>query len=224
MAEYKCICCGHIKESKKECTCPECGYKMFKTPYDRSDMLRKEISHFLSKLRVTEIVEWLFDFHRYEQNSSQQISKIKDGKRFPEFSDIQKYACSAQKTELFLERLSSTLDHISQYLHSDFQQVYQADYSRVKELTNVYDEDLKEALNILSLSVTLNELSIPEFSLDYYETPDTELIPVAEKTLSLLSELLKKVKKFVKLNNVYGDSYKNKSKKQTYNSFHDYTS
>jgi predicted nucleic acid-binding Zn-ribbon protein len=37
--EYKCICCGEVKETDKQCGCPTCGYKMYPTPYDRKEIL-----------------------------------------------------------------------------------------------------------------------------------------------------------------------------------------
>ena len=124
MAEFKCICCGHIKESEKECTCPECGYKMFETPYDRKDMLRKEITRFVSCLRLTELDDDSFYYFRNEEKKTQSksdeepdiISKAEDDNRFPSFNSIRDYACAAQKTELFLERLSASLEQIKKYL------------------------------------------------------------------------------------------------------------
>lgn len=222
MAEFKCICCGHIKESKTECTCPECGYKMFETPYDRKNVLRKEITFFLSQLRLTKIKDWSLDYYRFElvesedseEKEKKEISKSQDDKRFPKFSKIQEYACSAQKTELFLERLAATLEHISQHIHSSFQQVYEADTNRIKEEIKEYDEVLNDALDVLNLNVEISELKIPKFTLDYAEMPDKELLPIAETLLLTLNKLLEKIKKFVKQNNVYGESYKNKGRKQ----------
>ena len=42
MAEFRCIGCGAVKESEKSCSCPVCGYKMLKTPYEREQALRQE--------------------------------------------------------------------------------------------------------------------------------------------------------------------------------------
>jgi DNA-directed RNA polymerase subunit RPC12/RpoP len=39
MKEYKCIVCGHTKETEKDCSCSECRYKMFQTPFDRKVIL-----------------------------------------------------------------------------------------------------------------------------------------------------------------------------------------
>lgn len=222
MAEFKCICCGHITESKKECSCPECGYKMFETPYNRRDMLCKEITSFLSKLRLTQVKDWTFDFYRFElvesedseEQEKKRVPKSQDDKRFPKFGKIQEYACSAQKTELFLERLAATLENISQHLHSSFQQVYEVDTNRVKDEIKEFDEVLNDALAVLNLNVEISELQIPAFTLDYAEIPDEELLPIAESVLLTLNKLLEKIKRFVKVNNVYGESYKHKGKKQ----------
>ena len=55
MAEFKCISCGAVKESDKQCGCPVCGYLMFKPPYDRTEILRKEIQNFVLRLRPCEV-------------------------------------------------------------------------------------------------------------------------------------------------------------------------
>ena len=55
MAEYRCISCGAVRESEASCSCPECGYKMYETPYERSEVLKKEIVGFLSRLKISEI-------------------------------------------------------------------------------------------------------------------------------------------------------------------------
>ena len=51
MTEYKCIACGHVKESEDTCSCTECGYKMFPTPYDRKTVLASEIQNFIKHIR-----------------------------------------------------------------------------------------------------------------------------------------------------------------------------
>ena len=63
MAEYKCISCGEIKESEESCSCPVCGYKMFEIPYERDEVLRKEMGQnaILSAQRFTKdkiIPQW----------------------------------------------------------------------------------------------------------------------------------------------------------------------
>lgn len=64
MAEFRCIGCGAVKESEKSCSCPVCGYKMLKTPYEREQALRQEIRDFLRKLRLTEVTEDSLEFFR----------------------------------------------------------------------------------------------------------------------------------------------------------------
>ena len=76
MAEYKCICCGEIKEvtDKKDTqenqgtqeklvfSCPSCGYKMFETPYDKREVLIGEIEKFLRCLMIENIEPSTFDY------------------------------------------------------------------------------------------------------------------------------------------------------------------
>ena len=52
MAEYKCISCGAVKESEEICNCPDCGYRMFETPYDRKATLISEIERFFKSAEM----------------------------------------------------------------------------------------------------------------------------------------------------------------------------
>ena len=64
MSEYKCICCGEVKESEKECSCSKCGYKMYLSPFDRSQILIREIKEFVRQLRVLKNMESFLSFYR----------------------------------------------------------------------------------------------------------------------------------------------------------------
>lgn len=46
MELYTCISCGNEKESESTCSCPICGYKMLKMPYERKRAVASEIEHF----------------------------------------------------------------------------------------------------------------------------------------------------------------------------------
>ena len=64
MAEFRCISCGAIKQSEKTCTCPSCGYRMFESPFDRSDILKKEIKAFISRLKISKVTLRSSDYYR----------------------------------------------------------------------------------------------------------------------------------------------------------------
>ena len=75
MAEYKCICCGEIKNSDKDCTCPTCGYKMFPMPYERHTVLIDEITSFLKKFPLSSLTTENFDFYRLVKNEKADDSE-----------------------------------------------------------------------------------------------------------------------------------------------------
>ena len=56
MSEYKCISCFETRQSEQPCFCPVCGYKMYRTPYVRADILASEIESFASRLDVTTVM------------------------------------------------------------------------------------------------------------------------------------------------------------------------
>ena len=126
MAEFKCISCGEVKESEKECICPVCGYKMFETPYERAEVLRKEIREFIAQHRLNEIPLDSFDIFRKVLKEGRTeadgeefdiIHMSEDNARFPGFLKIREYICSSEKTEIFHERVNNSLEQIRKHIH-----------------------------------------------------------------------------------------------------------
>ena len=77
MKEYKCISCGYIEEAKKDCTCPKCGHRMYPTPYDRDEVLRKEIIGFIHALKQYSFEESDLDYANKEMGKIKWQSKLK---------------------------------------------------------------------------------------------------------------------------------------------------
>ena len=222
MAEYKCISCGEIKESEKICSCPKCGYKMFPAPYDRGEILRKEIVDFVAHLKLSKVSPDSFVVFRLvprKQSSADgdvlfdAVPKMKDDQRFPDFGKIQGYVCSAARTEGFYERMTESIAQIRKHIQESYFQNYQVTTASVTTETEALDTVLKQALPLIGVSVDLPEIVLPELKLDYSETPDDELLPIAEKLLDDLAALAEKIRKFIKQNNIYGTVYQFKPKK-----------
>lgn len=221
MREYKCISCGAVKESDKECSCPVCGYKMFEVPYEKSEVLRKEIRRFVEKLRPTEFKSSYLQFYRLkptgEKNDSgedlfQIIFKKQDDERFPDFAKIQGYVCASKKTEVFLERIKESIEEIKKHLHAEYAQDYDVSTEELSLETNALDSVLKEVLSALGVKADLPELNLPEIKLSYSEAPNDSLLPTSDKLLELLSAIADKIAKFIKQNNIYGTGYQRKPK------------
>ena len=222
MAEYKCICCGETKESEKSCTCANCGYKMYPAPYDRKRVLADEINSFFEHLKLGEIKPKDVSFSRKEPTSRRNsesenqkmviISKEKDDQRFPAFDKIQSFVCGGKKMEEFFTRLAKSLEEIKGHLHEKYQHDYEAGYDVVKENISSLDDVLKEALKTIGIETDIPEPVFPKLVLDYRETPNPELIDTADEMLELLDQLAAKVKKFIKVNNIYGTGYQKKIK------------
>ena len=220
MAEFKCISCGAVKESEKPCSCPVCGYKMFETPYERAEIFRKEIKDFIAHLKLSEIPEQSFDIYRKEPKKkdpeSQEFDVIKkadDDSRFPVFAKIQGYVCASTKTEMFYDRLNTSIEQIRKHIHENYAQDYQVSLQCIKDSIDALDSVLKEALSVIDIKLDIPEWTAPELKLAYCETPDDELLGVADKILDDLAALSDKIKKFIKQNNIYGTAYQKKPKK-----------
>ena len=140
MPEFKCISCGKSVEQEKQCTCPHCGYTMYELPYDRAVLLRKEIIRFVmtvsGQTANIKLLIW--------------GTKSEDDKRFPDFGKIQAYACTAQKTELFLSRVSESIEKIRQHIHTPFQKKYRAETKFLQEWSDDVKDQLADGESLLS--------------------------------------------------------------------------
>ena len=208
MKEYKCISCGNLKNSEKPCTCPRCGYKMFTTPFERDEVLKKEIVMFIDGLRINEID--LSKLEAYRKENKNKKSKSDDISRFPSYNKICAYICSAEKTEQFCERINECAEKIGEHLAAPYEQTYTISLDSIKSTTEKLDPILLQALKALGLNCELPKAELPEITLRYSETPDAQLLPLAEEILELIKALSAKIGKFIKRNNIYGRAYKEK--------------
>ena len=223
MAEYKCICCGETKESEVLCSCPTCGYKMYQTPYDRREILLREIRSFFKHLELSEIKRDDLSYYRLipkkekdgnpaEEAQFEIVPKDKDDQRFPDFDKIRGYVCGAKKTEAFKEYLDTTIGQLRKHIHAPFSEKYQTNLDRIKLQLERFDAVLKQALAELNLKIEPEEATMPVISLDYSEAPDGALLPIADQVLDELDTLSTKIQKFIKQNNIYGTAYQHKTR------------
>jgi len=216
MAEYKCICCGEIKDvkDKKEnqennrsqeklvFSCPSCGYKMFETPYDKREALIGEIEKFLRCLMIEKVESSAFDY----------VGKHKDDGRFPSLDKIQGFICAAEKTEKLSERINHTLEEIKNHLHTPFLKEYKVKTDALMKRTESLDKILGEAVSDLGEEYQAAKLVLPDVVLSYSEIPNDELLDLADKVIEQLEALSAKLYKFIKQNNVYGTAYRQRFK------------
>ena len=216
---YKCICCGYEKTSDKECTCPECGYKMYPAPFERKRVLIDDIQNFIKSLMLNQVDDDSFSCYRKKQKQkakkedseiSDIILKSEDDCRFPGFVKIQHFVCSADRTEKFIERLNDSLEQIENYISSEYQQKYEIDFSGLIETVEESDETISKVLNVFGENFNAEKIIIPEAVLDYSESPDEELLAKAKELINILHELASKIHKFIKHNNIYGTAYSKK--------------
>ena len=200
MAEYKCICCNHIKKSNHECLCPNCGYMMFLHPYHRVKKIAEEILRFYRSVNFTSI----------DHSELDNEHRKKDGQRFPSFSTIKDFACNSKNTEIFFSRVKTSLDQVKGYIQEPFIKDYKVDYSTLKMSITKKNEWYSKALDVLGMNIEFEEVNFVPALLHYSELPDSDVLPYTLELLEILYRLLDKMQKFVKLNNVYGDAYKRK--------------
>ena len=206
MAEYKCISCGEIKESESPCSCPMCGYKMFEMPYERKNVLASEIDNFISRLEVTTVVREDLIFE----------GKEKDDARFPDYDKILKYVTSQARTDGFLTNLLETAEQLKLHFTSQFSKTYPISFENLNGIIKEYDEVLIAAAEILSpgVKIELSDLVWEEASLMYSENQNKYLWFSANELIDLIEKLAKKIVKFIKVNNLYGNNHKYHPKKR----------
>ena len=218
MAVFQCIRCGKSEECDQAHPCPVCGYRMFAAPFDRSELLRGEIRTFLSRLRPCEITADTFTVFRrvpkkrpdMDTEESEIIHKTEDDRRFPAFERIQNYVCASTKTEIFCDRLNHTVEQLRKHIHEAYRQEYEVSLERVEAEVQALDTVLRSAMGELGIEAALPEVVLPALTLHYTETPDIDLLDLADSLLDNLTALTEKIRKFIKQNNLYGTVYREK--------------
>lgn len=213
---YRCIHCGSEQERKSAGTCPDCGYKMFPAPFDKAEILRREIYDFLQRLVYPELTAQDFCCFRIEtaetekrgQKKEKRIGKAEDDRqRFPGFEKLRGYVCSAKRTEEFRKRLDQTIEELSKYLHTPYSQTYQVDLIAFQNKVAGYDAMLGNALELLSVSERPEAWSAPAVTANYTETPEDHLLALADPLLDALKQLSAKIETFIRKNNIYQTAY-----------------
>lgn len=206
MAEFKCISCGAIKESKEPCSCPVCGYRMFEAPYDRKELLISEIERFFSQLEITDITRRDLVFK----------GKSKDDNRFPDYDRILNYVSKRDRTEDFLYNLLETVKQLRMHYTSEFSKTYPVSFMVPDQRIEQNDEVLCESLQVLKpdIHIDLKPMKWEKVSLLYSEKPNQYLWFSANELLELTEKLADKIAKFIKVNNLYGNAHKYHPKKK----------
>lgn len=206
MAEFKCISCGAVKENDSVCSCPKCGYRMFETPYDRKEKLISEIEGFISQLEVSFVIRENLVFQ----------GKEKDDKRFPDYDKILKYISGQNRTEDFFGNLMETTEQLKLHFTSEFSKTYPVSFEKLDGIIERYDEVLCAAAQKLVPEHTpeLKPVQWSEVSLLYTEKQNKYLWFSASELLDLIEKLAKKIVKFIKINNLYGNTHKYHPKKR----------
>ncbi len=193
MPEIKCICCGKALEQEKRTTCPQCGYTMYEMPYDRAVMLRSEIVRFIG----------LVCSQKMDTAGLIWGDKAKDDKRFPDFDKIQEYCCTSEKTDTFLNRVTQSISNIREYVHTPFVKTYKGETKHVTAKCDAIKRQLDAVFKTLEIKVEFPDFKMPALRLEHSEIPDDALIAEADMILDKLDKLTEKIRKFIKLNNIY---------------------
>lgn len=207
MSEFKCISCGAIKESKERCTCPICGHMMFESPYNRKDILISEIENFISHLEVKTVTREDLTFK----------GKNKDNNRFPSYDVIRNYVSSAARTEIFLRNLLETTEQLKLHFTSQFSKTYPVVFTKLDKVIKKNDSALQKTAQILALEsvIEFKPVKWGKVSLCYAEIQNNYLWSSAKKLIDLIEALAKKIVKFIKNNNIYGNNHKYHPKKHS---------
>ncbi len=218
MGMYQCLRCGVIIERSERCLCPDCGFVTAEvkngTLFSRKNALIKEINTGLDGLKYKGDAAAQISFSR-EKKHNKIITLKEDQTRFPDFPKIYKYIREAPKTEIFFERVDTTLNEIAKYLHTPFSETYSADFSDLIKKVEEQDQILQKACAVLDLQLEFSDITFVPLQLNYAEEPDSALLPDADILLELLGDLSRKTKNFVKKNNLFGTAYKKTEYKST---------
>lgn len=148
-------------------------------------------------------------FVREKQKSSkkEKISIKSDQMRFPSFEKIFSYAISVKKTEEFLDRLTSSFEHIKEHIQTPFAMEYAVITENAEESIQKRSQELKELLEKVGIKYIPDKIKPPVIKLEYSEVPDENIKKYVSEIFSLSDQLLLKIRKFIKQNHIFGAFY-----------------
>lgn len=200
MGLYTCISCGNEKESESTCSCPICGYKMLKMPYERKRAVASEIEHFLSCLEETSVSREDLIFE----------GKDKDEAGFPGYDRILQYVSGQARTEGFLAHLRETTEQLRLHISASFSKTYPVSFERLNDRLKAYDEVLVAAAGIVvpDAGIDLPDPAWENVSLLYAERPNAPIEALANELIDRMEKLAEKIGRFIRVNNLYGNNHR----------------
>ena len=169
-------------------------------PYDLKTVMLSEIEGLVSGLQVKTVLRSDLVFE----------GKEADDHRFPNYDKILQYVSNQDKTEAFLNNLLETAEQLKRHFTSNFTKTYPVSFAHLDGIMVQYDEVLRDAARVLAPDVTadLGSVSWEKTTLSYTEVQDKYLWFSAGELIGRIEQLAKKIVKFIKLNNLYGNNHK----------------
>ncbi len=195
MDVYKCIACGEEKQSDKPCSCSICGFTMYKSPYDRRELLVSEIKRYIKAYSTDPITLNELEFRGLGDALT----------RFPSYSDINRFIQSAEKSELFIDRLNRSCDQLNEYVHKSYENSFVATFDKAVDHIIENEDTLSAFFDLLGMSFESKEVEPAKIVMHYTAVPVSEYVRKADELFELQKQVIQKLWKFIKQNNLYGE-------------------
>lgn len=195
MDVYKCIACGEEKQSDTPCSCSICGFTMYKTPYDRKDLIISEIRRYIYSYSTDPIKMNELEFRGLNEALT----------RFPSYSEISRFVHDAEKTEVFIDRLNRSCDQLNEYVHKSYENSFVADLDKAEDHIIDNKLTLDAFFDVLGKSYEVKDIELPKVVMHYVVTPFDECVRKADELFELQKQVIAKLWKFIKQNNLFGE-------------------
>ena len=195
MDVYKCIACGEEKQSDKPCSCSICGFTMYKTPYDRKDLIISEIRRYIYSYSTDPIKMKELEFRGLKEALT----------RFPSYSGISRFVHDAEKTEVFIDRLNRSCDQLNEYVHKSYENSFVADLDKAEDHMIENKLTLDEFFDVLGKRYEVKDIELPKVVMHYAVTPFDERVRKADELFELQKQVIEKLWRFIKQNNLFGE-------------------
>ena len=195
MDVYKCIACGEEKQSDTPCSCSICGFTMYKTPYDRKDLIISEIRRYIYSYSTDPIKMNELEFRGLKEALT----------RFPSYSEISRFVHDAEKTEVFIDRLNRSCDQLNEYVHKSYENSFVADLEKAQDHMVENKLTLDAFFDVLGKRYEVKDIELPKVVMHYAVTPFDERVRKADELFELQKQVIEKLWRFIKQNNLFGE-------------------
>ena len=196
MTTYVCKKCGEtISTDELILTCPKCGGEV--TALNEKEAYILKIKQYI---KTAEVEHGLMeDFTNVTKNATYHT--------YPLFDKVLSYVNKSPNFEMFIERITKSVNKYEKFLLKPFDAVYTLESSGLCRRIETSNKTLKKLFSVFGIDFNLENVDSIKVTELFHCEIDPKFIIISKEIIALLKQLISKLQNLVISNDLYGNSY-----------------